>query len=122
MDPARRTWLTVEVTGDSMLPVLAAGDWLLVRGGARIRPGDLVVARDPRRAERLIVKRAVRREPGGWWLESDNQRAPGRADSWDFGPVAGDLVVGRVAARYWPPRRLSLLSRSPSAFSRRRAR
>jgi nickel-type superoxide dismutase maturation protease len=103
--------MTVEVTGDSMLPSLAAGDWLLVRGGGRIRPGDLVVARDPRRPARMIAKRAARREPGGWWLESDNQGAPGRADSWDFGPVPDDLVVGRVAARYWPPRRLSWLSR-----------
>ena len=92
---------TVEVTGDSMLPALRPGDWLLVRSGARVAPGDVVVARHPRR-DLLIVKRAARREGDGWWLESDNQRAAGRQDSWDFGAVADDLIVGRVVARYWP--------------------
>jgi nickel-type superoxide dismutase maturation protease len=91
----------VEVTGESMLPVLRPGDWLLVRAGARIAPGSIVVARHPRQ-DRLIVKRAAHREDGGWWLESDNQRAAGRQDSWDFGAVPDELVVGRVVMRYWP--------------------
>jgi nickel-type superoxide dismutase maturation protease len=91
----------VEVTGESMLPVLRPGDWLLVRPGARIAPGDVVVARHPRR-DLLIVKRATRREADGWWLESDNQRASGRQDSWDFGAVPDALIVGRVVMRYWP--------------------
>ncbi|WP_433477607.1 nickel-type superoxide dismutase maturation protease [Spirillospora sp. CA-142024] len=93
---------TVEVTGDSMLPGLRPGDWLIVRTGVRPAPGDLLVARHPERAELLIVKRAAYRAEGGWWLESDNQRAPGNRDSWDFGPVPDALVVGRVVARYWP--------------------
>ncbi|MCW2864936.1 MAG: putative phage repressor [Actinoallomurus sp.] len=91
----------VEVTGDSMLPVLRPGDWLLVRSGARIAPGSVVVARHPRQ-DVLIVKRAAHREAGGWWLESDNQRAAGRQDSWDFGAVPDGLIVGRVVLRYWP--------------------
>ncbi|MGI5273741.1 S24 family peptidase [Nonomuraea sp. CA-218870] len=95
--------MRVRVEGDSMRPALLPGDWLLVRRRARIRPGDVVVARLPGNQERLIVKRAAWREAGGWWLESDNQRAAGRRDSWDFGPVTD--VVGRVVLRYWPPRR-----------------
>jgi nickel-type superoxide dismutase maturation protease len=91
----------VEVTGESMLPALRPGDWLLVRSGARIVPGSVVVARHPRR-DLLIVKRAVRREADGWWLESDNQSAAGRQDSWDFGAVPDGLIVGRVLLRYWP--------------------
>jgi hypothetical protein len=39
-------------------------------------------------------------------LESDNQRAPGRRDSWDFGAVPEQDVLGRVVLRYWPPSRL----------------
>jgi nickel-type superoxide dismutase maturation protease len=101
---------TVEVTGDSMLPVLRPGDWLIVRTGARVSPGDVVVARHPRE-DRLIVKRAVHRDADGWWLESDNQRAAGRQDSWDFGAVPDDLIVGRVVARYWPRPSLRLRSR-----------
>lgn len=104
--PAVRAPLTiVEVTGESMLPALRPGDWLLVRRGGRVRAGDLVVARHPRRRDLLIVKRAVRRVGDGWWLESDNQRAPGREDSWDFDAVPDDLLIGRVLVRYWPPRR-----------------
>ncbi|MCW2944309.1 MAG: putative phage repressor [Actinoallomurus sp.] len=89
------------MTGDSMLPALRPGDWLLVRTRARIAPGDVVVASHPRQ-DRLIVKRAAWRDQGGWWLESDNQQAMGRQDSWDFGAVPDELIVGRVVARYWP--------------------
>lgn len=109
----------VAVTGESMLPALRPGDFLLVRGGARVAAGDLVVARHPAEPDLRIVKRAVRPTPGGWWLESDNQRARGRQDSWDFGAVPGGLIEGVVVARYWPPSRLSI---SASAISRRRAR
>jgi nickel-type superoxide dismutase maturation protease len=91
----------VEVRGESMLPALHPGDRLLVRAGARIRPGSVVVARHPRE-DVLIVKRAAHRDAAGWWLESDNQRAPGRQDSWDFGAVPDELIVGRVVLRYWP--------------------
>lgn len=86
-----------------MRPGLAPGDWLLVWRGAAVRPGDLVVARLPGEPGRLIVKRASRHGEDGWWLESDNQRAAGRRDSWDFGPV--QEIVGRVVLRYWPWRR-----------------
>ncbi|WP_308165929.1 nickel-type superoxide dismutase maturation protease [Actinomadura sp. NEAU-AAG7] len=95
----------VAVEGDSMLPALRPGDWLLVRVGGRVAAGDVVVARHPERPGLLVVKRAAYRADTGWWLESDNQRAPGRSDSWDFGAVPDTLVVGRVVARYWPPSR-----------------
>ncbi len=114
----------VVVEGPSMLPALRPGDRLLVGGGAGVRTGDLVVARHPDR-ELLVVKRAAHREPDGWWLESDNQRAPGRQDSWDFGAVPDARIVGRVVARYWPISRLSLSParpRSGSPLSRRRSR
>ncbi|MFC3823792.1 S24 family peptidase [Planomonospora venezuelensis] len=98
LEGGRRS-VRVRVEGESMLPVLIPGDWLWVRRGARIRPGDLVVARLPADPSLLIVKRAAWEEDGGWWLESENQRAPGRRDSWDFGPVP---VLGRVLLRYRP--------------------
>jgi nickel-type superoxide dismutase maturation protease len=101
------SFMKVRVAGDSMLPVLRPGDRLLVRRGVAVRPGDLVVARLPGNPEQLIVKRAVMRAEGGWWLESENQRAPGRRDSWDFGAVPEPEVVGRVILRYAPLRRLS---------------
>ena len=94
----------VLVQGPSMVPALRPGDALVVRrGGRRIRPGDIVVARFRSRLELLVVKRAVREQDGGWWLEGDNEfvtddsRAYGVADT-----------LGRVMYRYWPrPGRLS---------------
>jgi nickel-type superoxide dismutase maturation protease len=101
----------VAVAERSMEPALLPGDWLLVMrriraGGAvpRIRPGQLVIARHPGQPGMLLVKRAARREPDGWWLESDNPEA-GAVDSRAFGVVPGGLIEGRVLLRYWPPRR-----------------
>jgi Predicted transcriptional regulator len=95
-------WRAVLVHGPSMAPTLRHGDAVLVRRGGRpIRPGDIVVGRFHRRPDLLVIKRAVRHEPGGWWLEGDNpvvaddSRAYGLAD-----------VEGRVVLRYWPRPRL----------------
>jgi nickel-type superoxide dismutase maturation protease len=100
----------VAVVERSMQPALRPGDWLLVRRSGRpgrpprIRPGQVVIARHPGDPGLLLVKRAARRELAGWWLESDNPGA-GAVDSSRFGPVPDTLIVGRVLARYWPPRR-----------------
>jgi nickel-type superoxide dismutase maturation protease len=93
--------IRVEVAEQSMLPALRPGDWLLARRTRRIRPGQVVLAWHPARPDFLLVKRAVRRVDGGWWLASDNQTA-GAVDSARFGPVREELIVGRVLARYWP--------------------
>src|SRR5215467_13937116 len=89
----------VTVAESSMEPALRPGDWLLVWRSRRVRPGQVVVARHPGRPELLLVKRAARREPGGWWLASDNPDA-GAVDSRAFGPVPPGLIEGRVLLRY----------------------
>ena len=94
----------------SMQPALDAGDRLLIRRTIRagrvprVRAGQVVVARNPGRPEQLLVKRALWREDGGWWLSSDNPGA-GAVDSFRFGPVPASLIEGRVLLRYWPVRR-----------------
>src|ERR1700751_2865152 len=99
----------VAVAERSMEPALRPGDWLLVRRRLRagrpprIRPGQLVIARHPGQPDLLLVKRAARREPRGWWLESDTPGA-GAVDSRAFGAVPPDLIEGRVLARYWRSR------------------
>lgn len=99
----------VLVTGSSMEPTLLAGDQLLVLLRARPRVGGLVVVTPPQRPELLVVKRAVRATPAGWWVEGDN---PGASDdSRVFGPVAADAVVARVLWRYWPVGRRESLRR-----------
>lgn len=62
-----------------------------------------MVARFRVRPGLLVVKRAVRPQDGGWWIQGDNplitddSRAYGVAD-----------VIGRVLIRYYPkPSRLS---------------
>ena len=89
------------VRGRSMEPTLRDGDRLLVRYGARPRPGRLAVVRLPDRP--LSVKRIASADPGGWWVERDNPREG--ADSWVFGAVPDSDVVGVVVARLWPWRR-----------------
>ena len=97
-----------------MRPTLREGDRLLVRYGARVRPGDLVVARFVDGT--LAVKRATERRrtasgAAGWWLLSDNPDEG--VDSRHRGPVADNHVLGVVRLRVWPSPRMgrSLLSR-----------
>ena len=106
---ARRRLLPVLVDGPSMLPTLRAGDALLVRLGATARPGDVVVARFPARPDLLVVKRAVRPDGDGWWIESDNPTATD--DSRRYGRAH---LLGRVVLRYWPPAQRRLLPPDPS--------
>jgi signal peptidase I len=97
----RRLGLAV-VRGRSMRPTLREGDRLLVRHGADPEPGRIVVVRLPGGV--VAVKRATRREPGGWWVERDNPREG--VDSWTVGAIADEDVVAVVVCRLWPPRRL----------------
>ena len=60
-----------------MVPTLRDGDTVVVRYGARIAPGDVVLATFRSLPGRLVVKRAVRAQDGGWWLGSDNTFAGG---------------------------------------------
>ncbi len=90
------------VRGDSMRPALAPGDRLLVRYGAAVRPGHVVVARFVDGT--LAVKRAERRTEtrtgaSAWWLLGDN---PAGVDSRHRGPVADRDVLGVAVARVWP--------------------
>jgi hypothetical protein len=87
-----------------MVPTLRDGDLVLVRHGARIRPGDVVLARFADRADRLVIKRAVRPEPGGWWLASDNAAAGGDSAVHGSGVVSARVVLRRPARRWWPAR------------------
>jgi len=100
----------VAVAERSMEPSLRPGDWLLVWRGLRpgrpprLRPGLIVVAKHPGDPDMLLVKRAARLLPDGWWLDSDN-RAAGAVDSRAFGVVTADQVEARVLVRYWPLKR-----------------
>ncbi|WP_345749059.1 nickel-type superoxide dismutase maturation protease [Streptomyces sp. ODS28] len=85
-----------------MLPALRPGDQLVVRYGAPVRPGDVIVLRHPFQHDLLIVKRALERRAGGWWVQGDNPRV--QNDSREFGAVPDELVVARALLRVRPPR------------------
>lgn len=98
-----------------MEPALSEGDRLLVRHGASVEPGDLVVARFPDGA--VVVKRAVearrtRTGAAGWWLLSDN---PGEGiDSRHRGTVAATDILAVVRYRVWPLWRQPVARRTDS--------
>ena len=100
-------WSVHRVSGPSMAPALRDGDFVLARRipARRVRTGDVVLARHPDRADSLlIVKRAVRREAGGWWLESDNAFVT--SDSREFGAVPDRMVLARAVLRLRDPLRI----------------
>ncbi len=91
----------VVVRGRSMAPALAEGDVLLVRYDAEPQPGKLVVVRLPERP--VAVKRAVRREADGWWVQRDNPDEG--VDSWVVGTIPDADVLAVVICRLRPLRR-----------------
>lgn len=87
---------TVRIVGPSMEPAVRNGQrWLCSTG--RIRPGQVIVFTEPDRTGMLAVKRVIRRESGGWWVEGDNEQMS--RDSRAFGPVADHLVIGILRLR-----------------------
>ncbi|MEV5241411.1 nickel-type superoxide dismutase maturation protease [Streptomyces cinnamoneus] len=122
VDRERRGLLRIglaEVYNPSMVPTLNPGDQLVVRYGAVVRPGDVVVMRHPFRQDLLIVKRAVERREGGWWVTGDNPLVEN--DSREFGTVPDEFVVARAWVRLRRPPQagqrsaVSLLSWAASA-------
>ncbi|MGY1617508.1 S26 family signal peptidase [Geodermatophilus sp. SYSU D00691] len=101
MSPLGTSWVLARVSGPSMSPTVRHGDRLLVRRlrpGAAVAPGTVVLARFPARPELLVVKRALRPEPGGGcWVVGDNPLVTD--DSRAYGVA---VPVGRVVARLWP--------------------
>lgn len=113
----RRWFRRVQVHGPSMLPALGDGDRLLVRVTRRVRPGDVVVVRDPATPSRLVVKRAAELRQGAVIVLGDNPSES--RDSRSFGPVRRDLIVGRAWWRYHPPSRAGRVARqAPGATGR----
>jgi nickel-type superoxide dismutase maturation protease len=108
-----RSWRRrVAVQGHSMEPTLYAGDWLLVDPVAyRTRAptaGELVVAVDPRKPDRWLVKRVADVTADGRLALAGEH--PAHADDRSLiDPVGHDALIGRPWLRYWPIRRFGRL-------------
>jgi nickel-type superoxide dismutase maturation protease len=88
----------VVVSGASMEPSLREGDRLLVRWGRAPRLGHIVVVEWLGRPGILLVKRVIRREGAGWWIEGDGESLGN--DSRSFGAISPDEILGTVLFRY----------------------
>lgn len=86
-----------------MLPVLAAGDEVLVdpRAYRQQKPqiGDVVIAQRPDRSEIEMVKRVTAVFSNGrYFLTGDNPDAS--TDSRHFGPVDANHILGKVTSKF----------------------
>lgn len=105
----------VEVQGRSMAPTLLPGDRLLVARLAA-RPGDIVLASDPRHPDRELIKRIASAGPRGVELSGDNPAFS--TDARAFGKVSPDSVRWRALLRYGPLPRIGRLAAAPPALER----
>ncbi|HWO94502.1 MAG TPA: signal peptidase I [Dehalococcoidia bacterium] len=108
------TAMRCEIAGPSMEPALLRGDYVLISRLAYLwrepKPGDVVVAKDPDVADRLIIKRIVHITADyRFVLRGDNEGQS--RDSREFGAVARDAILGKAWVRYWPPRRIGTVPR-----------
>ena len=90
------------VEGESMAPSVSPGERVFVNRAAYWfsppKAGDLVVLRDPRKPERLLIKRIDRTHGNSFEVAGDN--ADASTDSRTFGPLTRDLILGKVWFRY----------------------
>lgn len=93
----------VRIVGPSMEPEIRNGDTYIAATGLRPRVGGVVVLRHPDRPNLLTVKRVVREESEGWWVEGDNPEHS--TDSRQFGLVSSDDIIGRLLVRIGRRRR-----------------
>jgi nickel-type superoxide dismutase maturation protease len=91
-----------------MEPALRAGDWIVVSSLSRPpRVGEIVLVRDPRDPEHLMLKRVAAVADGACNLLGD--RPEDSTDSRTFGPVPLANVLGRALFRYGPITRMGWL-------------
>jgi nickel-type superoxide dismutase maturation protease len=103
----------VQVRGGSMAPALLPGDRLLVEAltyrRRAPRTGEIVLAADPRRPSRELVKRIGLVDPSSRSAELVGDAPEASTDSRAFGPVDLSDLRWRVALRTWPPGRIGLV-------------
>jgi nickel-type superoxide dismutase maturation protease len=112
---ARRQLDAVVVVGESMLPELRPGDRLVVESWtfARRTPraGEVVLAADPRRPQRELIKRIASVDASGGWVQVAGDAADASTDSRVFGALPTAGLRWRAVLRYWPADRIGLIRR-----------
>jgi len=109
-----RRWLdVVEVRGSSMEPTLIPGDRLLVESHSYVsrapRPGEVVLAADPRQLDRELIKRVASIDEVASSAKLRGDAPEASTDSREFGAVPLSTIQWRAVFRYWPPQRAGRL-------------
>jgi nickel-type superoxide dismutase maturation protease len=103
----------VEVHGGSMAPALLPGDRLLVESRSyqrrAPRPGEVVLAADPRESDRELIKRVASIDDAVGAADLRGDAPDESTDSRAFGAVPLSTIRWRAAFRYWPPERAGRL-------------
>ena len=103
---SRRYLDVVEVRGHSMAPALKPGDRLLVESRSferrQPRPGEIVLAADPRDDGRELIKRVTAVDATAGEAEVRGDSPDASTDSRTFGAVPLASIRWRAAFRYWP--------------------
>lgn len=94
-----------------MTPTLLPGDRLVV-GRMPARPGDVVLALDPRDSTRELIKRVTAIDRFGATLAGDNPVVS--TDARSFGAIPREMVRWRALFRYWPLDRAGRISAAPA--------
>lgn len=111
---AATRWLdVVEVQGGSMAPALLPGDRIVVESRSyqsrAPRPGEVVLAADPRKSDRELIKRVVTVDEVAAAADLRGDAPDESTDSRDFGAVPLTDIRWRAAFRYWPRERAGRL-------------
>lgn len=94
------------VVNESMQPTLKPGDKVFADPSQRARQslqvGDIAIAYHPFRPNLRLIKRVQDVfYDGGYYLISDNASDLTAQDSRKFGPVAPNLIIGRVTSFFY---------------------
>ncbi|MEX2054472.1 MAG: vitamin K epoxide reductase family protein [Candidatus Colwellbacteria bacterium] len=86
------------IAGSSMRPEFSSGSLVFATKLFKLRVGDVVVLKDPRNGERIIVKRVSRIDGDKVMLLGDNPSES--TDSRGFGLVDKGNILGKVIFKY----------------------
>ena len=86
------------VEGDSMVPALKDGDYVMIDSYAELNIGDIVLAQHPFKQSVKIIKRIKEISPEGrYFLVGDNPSES--SDSRAFGALSAKDILGKAVCR-----------------------
>jgi nickel-type superoxide dismutase maturation protease len=86
------------VEGDSMVPALKDGDFVMIDSHAELNIGDIVLVQHPFKQSVKIIKRIKEISPEGkYFLVGDNLSES--SDSRAFGTLSAKDILGKVVCR-----------------------